>query len=85
MAMVDDYLCPKCGSRTYETGQIRVSGGFWSSFFDVGNRRYNSVPALSVGTPSFINELFQGSKRSLISSVEAERSLIPVSFGSEIR
>ena len=36
------YTCPKCGSQTYEMGQIRVSGGFWSSFFDVGNKRYNS-------------------------------------------
>ena len=83
--MVDDYLCPKCGSRTYETGQIRVSGGFWSSFFDVGNRRYNAVTCTVVGTPSFINAPFQGFKKSLISSVVAERSLIPIPFAARIR
>ena len=33
----------ECGCIPYETGQIRVSGVFWSSLFDVVNKRYNAV------------------------------------------
>ena len=29
--------CPKCDCVNDETGQVRVSGGFWSIFYDVGN------------------------------------------------
>ena len=43
------YTCPKRGSTTYETGQIRVSGDFWSSFLDVGNKRYGSVSCTKCG------------------------------------
>jgi hypothetical protein len=31
------YTCPKCGSTGNETGQIRVSGDFWSGVLDVAN------------------------------------------------
>ena len=43
------YMCPKCGSTSYETGQIRVSGGFWSSALDVENERYDSVSCTVCG------------------------------------
>ena len=33
------YVCTECGCTSYETGQIHVSGGFWSSLVDVGNKR----------------------------------------------
>lgn len=54
------YTCPKCGSQTYEMGQIRVSGGFWSSFFDVGNKRYNAVSCTECGYTEFYKKTVSG-------------------------
>ncbi|MAH59036.1 MAG: GTP-binding protein [Synechococcus sp. ARS1019] len=54
------YRCPKCDSVRYETGQIRVSGGFWSSFFDVGNRRFSSVSCLNCGYTEFYKRTVSG-------------------------
>ena len=54
------YSCPKCGSKTYEMGQIRVSGGFWSSFFDVGNKRYNAVSCMRCGYTEFYKRTVSG-------------------------
>ena len=34
------YRCPKCSSDTYETGEIRVAGGFWSKIFDVQGTKF---------------------------------------------
>jgi len=39
----DRWSCPKCLNRDYETGEIRVSGGFWSRIFDVQNKKYTAV------------------------------------------
>ena len=54
------YECPECGCKSYETGQIRVSGGFWSSFFDVGNRRYNAVSCANCGYTKFYKRNVSG-------------------------
>ena len=54
------YSCPKCGNQAYESGQIRVSGGFWSSFFDVGNRRFNSVSCTECGYTEFYKRTVSG-------------------------
>ena len=40
MSIATDFECLKCGSKDFETGQIRTAGGFWSSFFDIGNTRF---------------------------------------------
>ncbi|MFL0760504.1 MAG: zinc ribbon domain-containing protein, partial [Prochlorococcus sp.] len=34
MTSSSGYRCPKCQCITCDTDQIRVFGGFWSSFFD---------------------------------------------------
>ena len=41
-------------------GQIRVSGGFWSSFFDVGNRRYSAVSCTECGYTEFYKKTVSG-------------------------
>ena len=41
-------------------GQIRVSGGFWSSFFDVGNKRYNAVSCTECGYTEFYRKTVSG-------------------------
>jgi len=40
MPVPDRWECPKCGSQLYETGQILTAEGFWSSFFDIGTRKF---------------------------------------------
>tara|TARA_Y100001968_G_C18816806_1_gene462769 strand:+ start:170 stop:385 length:216 start_codon:yes stop_codon:yes gene_type:complete len=40
MSAPTDWQCLKCGSNDFEIGEVRTSGGFWSSFFDVGNKRF---------------------------------------------
>ncbi|AKJ37209.1 MULTISPECIES: zinc ribbon domain-containing protein [Methanosarcina] len=37
------FICPKCGNTTYETGEIRTTGGFLSKIFDVQNKRFTHV------------------------------------------
>ena len=34
---------PKCANRSYTTGEMRVSGGFWARIFDVQNKKYAAV------------------------------------------
>jgi len=38
-----NYKCPKCGNRTYQTGQMRATGGIWSKIFDVQTEKYTSI------------------------------------------
>ena len=38
-----NWSCPKCKNTNYNTGEIRVSGGFWSRIFDVQNKKYTAV------------------------------------------
>ncbi|WKE64800.1 zinc ribbon domain-containing protein [Gallaecimonas kandeliae] len=38
-----NWACPKCGNRHFETGEIRVAGGFLSKLFDVQNKKYSAV------------------------------------------
>jgi predicted nucleic-acid-binding Zn-ribbon protein len=55
-ATKSSYTCPKCGSTSYETGQIRVSGGAWAAIMDVENKRYNSVSCTKCGYTEFYKE-----------------------------
>lgn len=38
-----NYHCPKCSSGSYETREVRASGGFWSKIFDVQGQKFTSV------------------------------------------
>lgn len=37
------FRCPKCSNTTYEVGEIRVAGGFWSKIFDVQGSKFSRV------------------------------------------
>ena len=37
------WSCTRCSGIEYETGEIRVSGGFWSRIFDVQNKKFSAV------------------------------------------
>lgn len=49
------YKCPKCGGTSYETGEMRATGGFLSKVFDVQNRKFTTVTC----THCRYTELFQ--------------------------
>jgi predicted nucleic-acid-binding Zn-ribbon protein len=38
-----NYKCPKCGNRTYQTGQMRATGGTFSKIFDIQTEKYTSI------------------------------------------
>lgn len=38
-----NYTCPKCKNNTYETGEMRATGGTLSKIFDVQNKKFTSV------------------------------------------
>ncbi|MBD0831257.1 zinc ribbon domain-containing protein [Aestuariibaculum sediminum] len=38
-----NYICPKCANKTFETGEIRATGGTLSKIFDVQNKKFTSV------------------------------------------
>jgi len=37
------YVCPKCGNDTYETDVIRTTGGAFSKFFNIQNKKFTAV------------------------------------------
>jgi predicted nucleic-acid-binding Zn-ribbon protein len=37
------YVCPKCNSKTFVIGEIRVTGSFWAKIFDIQNKKFTSV------------------------------------------
>ncbi|MBI4499092.1 MAG: zinc ribbon domain-containing protein [Chloroflexi bacterium] len=50
------FQCAKCNSHQYETGQVRMSGGFWSSFFNLENKRFTTVTCTQCG----YTEMYRG-------------------------
>jgi len=37
------YLCPKCGNRQCEVGEIRTTGSYLTKIFNIQNKRFTSV------------------------------------------
>lgn len=37
------YTCPKCSNNSYQTGEMRATGGILSKIFDVQTEKYTSV------------------------------------------
>ena len=72
MAIPTDWQCLKCGSKDFEIGEVRTAGGFWSSFFDLGNRRFEYCSCKQCTYSSFIkakSKVF----RKFLTSLEAVR------------
>lgn len=38
-----NYKCPKCGNTSYETGEMRATGGFLSKIFDVQTNKFTTL------------------------------------------
>jgi predicted nucleic-acid-binding Zn-ribbon protein len=45
--------CLRCSGGEFDTGEIRVSGGFWSRIFDVQNKKYSAVTCQKCGFTEF--------------------------------
>lgn len=43
------YVCPKCGNRSYETDQFQATGGDFAKIFNVQNKRFVTVTCTRCG------------------------------------
>lgn len=43
------YICPKCGCRSFESDQFQATGGNFSRLFDVQNKRFTTVSCTRCG------------------------------------
>jgi len=62
---VSNSPCVKCGATSREHSELRASGGFWSSFFDVNNRRFHAVSCTRCGHTEFYKASIAGSVKLL--------------------
>jgi predicted nucleic-acid-binding Zn-ribbon protein len=37
------YRCPKCENQSYEVGEFRAAGGFFTKIFDVQSKKFTTV------------------------------------------
>jgi predicted nucleic-acid-binding Zn-ribbon protein len=49
------YVCPKCGSKTSEIGEIRTASSFLTKIFNIQNRRFSSVSCTQCKYTEFYN------------------------------
>jgi len=59
--MSQQYVCPKCGNTTFETDEIRTTGGRFSKIFDVQNKKFTAVSCAKCK----YTELYKGSTSTL--------------------
>ncbi|NNC84515.1 MAG: GTP-binding protein [Bacteroidia bacterium] len=55
------FQCAKCGNATCELDEIRTTGGIWSKFFNIQNKRYTSVTC----TQCKYTEFYKGTQSTL--------------------
>ncbi len=41
--MTGRYVCPKCNNKTFETSEMRATGGFFTKIFDVQSKKFTTV------------------------------------------
>ena len=54
--MPQNYVCPKCKNNSFETDEIRTTGGRFSKIFDVQNKKFTAVTC----TQCKYTELYKG-------------------------
>ena len=37
------YICPKCGNKQYEVGEIRTTGSFLTKLFNIQNKKFSTL------------------------------------------
>ena len=43
------YVCPKCGNRSYESDQFQATGGNFAKLFDIQNKKFYTVSCTHCG------------------------------------
>jgi hypothetical protein len=43
------YVCPKCGNRNYESDQFQATGGNFAKIFDIQNKKFVTVTCTYCG------------------------------------
>ncbi len=41
--------CPKCGNTSYETDEMRATGGMFAKMFDIQNKKFSTVSCSNCG------------------------------------
>lgn len=49
------YVCPKCGNQSYNSGQFQATGGNFAKLFDVQNKKFTTISCNQCG----YTELYQ--------------------------
>lgn len=47
--MSQQYVCPKCGGRHYDSDQFQATGGNFAKIFDVQNKKFVTVTCSNCG------------------------------------
>ena len=50
------YVCPKCGNRSYESDQFQATGGNFAKLFDIQNKKFITISCTNCG----YTELYRG-------------------------
>lgn len=40
---ISNYQCSKCSGASYDVGQLRIAGGFWSKIFNIQSKRFTTI------------------------------------------
>lgn len=59
-----NWQCPKCKNREFETGQVSGTGGFFSKFFNIQTQKFTTVTCIKCS----YTELYKG-KSSTIGNI----------------
>jgi len=51
--MANPWKCLKCENNTFETGELRATGGFLSKLFDIQTEKYSTVTCKNCGFTEF--------------------------------
>jgi uncharacterized protein len=43
MDQIFKYICPKCGSKEYELGEMWTVGSIWTRMFEIHNRKFTFI------------------------------------------
>ena len=44
-----EYICPKCGCRSYVSDQLQATGGNFAKIFDIQNKKFITVSCSDCG------------------------------------
>ena len=61
----ENWFCPKCENRDFETGEKRVAGSFWQKIFNIQRSKFSSVTCSKCS----YTEFFKGRSASALANL----------------